>query len=229
MALLLVSALAITGCERPVPVGAPDPGERVVTGPLQRRTGARLIVPDAASRIHVVLATLPGLLYRITTPGRSGLAPSVTRRGGTVLVALRPTGADGAHELRIVLNRAVRWDLRLPAGAGEQRLDLDRGRVTRLVVGPSGLVELRLPAPVGTVPLVLTGSIGTLTVSTPRTTPLRLQLAGGVGSALTPWTADEELPRATVLTPAIWPTARHRYWLRARSPIGLLTLRRDPR
>ncbi|WP_250036847.1 hypothetical protein [Paractinoplanes maris] len=197
-----------------------------MTGPLQSRKGARLIVPDAASRVHVVLATIPGLLYRITTPAGSGLTPRVTRPGGILRVGLLPTGEGGPDEVRIVLNRFVRWDLRLPAGAGEQRLDLSRGRVTRLDLGPAGLVELRLPAPRGTVPITLVGGIGTLSIRTPQFTPLRLNLARGAGSALTPWTADEELPAATVLTPAIWPTARDRYWLRARSAIGLLALRR---
>jgi hypothetical protein len=229
IASLLVAALAITGCEKTATVAAPEAREHTVTGPLQSRTiAARLVVPDAASRVQVLLANIPGLLYRVTTPAGSGLRPRVTRRGGLVRVALLPTGEDGRDEVRIVLNRSVRWDLRLPAGAGEQRLDLSRGRITRLVAGATGLIELRLPAPWGTVPLTLTGGVGTLTVSTPPATPLRLYLAGGAASALTPWTADEGLPPATTLTPAIWPTARDRYWLRARSPVGLLSLRRAP-
>ncbi|MCY1142171.1 hypothetical protein OWR29_29605 [Actinoplanes sp. Pm04-4] len=198
-----------------------------MTGPLRNRTvAARLVVPDAASRVHVVLANIPGLLYRITTPIGSGLRPRVTRRGGVVRVGLQPTGGDGPDEVKLVLNRNVRWDLRLPAGAGEQRLDLSRGRISRLVLGTAGLVELRLPEPRGTVPLVFTGGVGTLSVLSPQATPLRLQLAGGVGSALTPWTADEELPPATVLAPAIWSTAPDRYWLRVRLPVGLLAVRR---
>ncbi|MGK5677909.1 hypothetical protein [Actinoplanes sp. URMC 104] len=196
-----------------------------MTGPLLGRTGASLTVADAASRVHVVLATMPGLLYRISTPAHSGLAPRVTRRDGRVLAALVPTGDDGPHEVRIVLNRGVRWSLRLPAGAGEQRLDLARGRLARVDLGASGLIEMRLPPPSGTVPLVVTGGVGTLAVTVPRGAPVRLRLAGGAGSALTPWTADEELPPRTTLGPAIWPTARNRYALRARAPIGILSLR----
>ncbi|WP_307873148.1 hypothetical protein [Paractinoplanes ovalisporus] len=174
-----------------------------------------------------MLANIPGLLYRISTPADAGLTPLVTRSGGRLRVALRPSGAGGPDEVRIVLNRAVRWELRLPAGAGEQRLDLTRGRISRLVLGASGLVELRLPDPYGTVPLIFTGGVGTLAVTAPPGVPLRLRLAGGAGSALTPWTADEQIPPATTLGPAVWPTARNRYALRARAAIGILALRRN--
>ena len=42
------------------------------------RTTAHLRLGDAASRVEVRLARLPGLLYRISTPADSGLAPRVT-------------------------------------------------------------------------------------------------------------------------------------------------------
>ena len=140
----------------------------MVSGPLLGRTGASLTVSDAASRVRIVLANLPGQLYRITTPAGSGLTPVVTRRNGQVRAALRPNGGDGPDEVRIVLNRAVRWDIRLPAGASEQSLDLSRGRISRLLVGASGLIELRLAEPYGKVPLILTGGVGTLALTMPR-------------------------------------------------------------
>ena len=221
--------LALTGCDEHDPEPVPSvvgTRENVAVGPLQGRSGAFLTVGTAASRIQIVLAALPGLLYRISTPAGSGLAPRVTGHGGRVRATLRPTGADGPHEVRIVLNRDVRWDIRLPAGAGEQRLDLARGRVTRVVLGPSGLIEMRLPHPQGTVPLTLTGGVGTLTVTAPAATPVGLRLDGGAGSALTPWTANGEVPPGARFAPAIWATSRDRYALRARSTVGRLTMRR---
>ncbi|GAB2616242.1 hypothetical protein Aab01nite_28970 [Paractinoplanes abujensis] len=217
--------LAIAGCEARV-ARPPEITENVVAGPLLGRTGAVLVVSEAASRVRVVFANLPGVLYRITTPAGAGLTPRVTRRAGQVRVSLQPSGGHGPDELTIVLNRGVVWDLRLPAGAGEQRLDLSRGRVSRLSVGASGLIEVRLPQPYGTVPLVVTGGVGTLAVTAPRGVPLRLHLVRGARSALTPWTADEEIPPATTFAPAVWPTARDRYSLRTRSTVGILSLRR---
>ncbi|WP_307834822.1 hypothetical protein [Paractinoplanes lichenicola] len=217
--------LAIAGCEARG-TEPPAPAQHVVAGPLEGRTGAVLVVSRAASRVRVVLANIPGMLYRITTEADAGLTPRVTSRGGQVRVALLPSGGTGPDEVSIVLNRNVRWDLRLPAGAGEQRLDLTRGRVSRLTVGASGLIEVRLPHPYGTVPLIVTGGVGTLAVTAPRGVPLRLNLARGARSALTPWTADEEIPPATTFAPAVWPTARDRYSLRTRSTVGILALRR---
>ena len=191
--------MLINGGERPAPVETSPAPEHTVTGPLQNRGRALLVVTDASSRVQLTLANIPGLLYRITTPAGSGLTPRVTSSGGVVRAALLPTGADGPDEVRIVLNRGVRWDIRLPAGAGEQRLDLTRGRVTRLEVGASGLVELRLPRPVGTVPLTLTGGVGRLAVSAPRSVPIRLNRPS---------------------------PARNRYVLRACAPVGILAVHR---
>ncbi|XVU23340.1 hypothetical protein ACQPZJ_39745 [Actinoplanes sp. CA-054009] len=186
-----------------------------------------MTVDDAASRVQVIMASLPGMLYRVTTPAGAGLEPHVRVEGGSVRAGLRPTGTDGPHEVRIVLNRDVRWTVRLPAGAGEQQLDLARGRVTRVELGASGLIELRLPEPAGTVPVTLAGGVGTLSVTAPSGVPLRIGLDQGAGSATTPWTVAESLPAGTYLGPAIWPAARHRYALRAKEGVGFLTVRRS--
>ncbi|MET0415316.1 MAG: hypothetical protein ABW022_04785, partial [Actinoplanes sp.] len=173
--LLLVSVLLMASCGVPEPKPVIGP-EHVVAGELHGRTGAYLTLRDAASRVRIVVAGLPGLLFRISTPAGSGLAPRVTGRGGRILAALHPTGADGPDEVRIVLNREVRWDIRLPAGAGEQRLDLARGRVTRLDLGASGLIEMRLPPPSGTVPVTFLDDVGQVRVTVADATPMRFRL-----------------------------------------------------
>ena len=208
MAFLLVSALITAGCE-PTP---PHPlmithSEHVVVSRLSGRTGAVLRVSQAASRVRVVTARLPGLLCRVSTPAGSGLAPSVRKRGGRVTVGLRPTGGDGPDAALVVLNRDVRWDIRLPAGAGEQDLDLSDGRVTRVEVGPSGLVSMRLPPPRGTLPITLE-SAGTVVLEAPGSAPARVERPGAI-----------EEPRR-------WRTARDRFAVLARSGTGVLTLRR---
>ncbi|MEU4240304.1 hypothetical protein [Actinoplanes sp. NPDC026619] len=171
--------------------------------------------------MQVVLATLPGLLYRITTPAGSGLTPRVTGAGGRLVASLLPSGGDGPDEVRIVLNREVRWQISLPAGAGEQQLDLRRGRVSRVDLGASGLVELRLPAPDATVPITLSGGVGSVLVTAEPGTPLRVQLDQGAGS----WLGGASAPPGTVWQAAGWPSTRQRYGIRARSTIGAFTLR----
>ncbi|WP_433295176.1 hypothetical protein ACQP2F_35090 [Actinoplanes sp. CA-030573] len=180
---------------------------------------------DAASRVRIVLAALPGLLYRITTPAGSGLAPRVTGANGRIRAALLPTGADGPDEVLIVLNRDVRWDIRLPRGAGEQQLDLRRGRVTRVEVGASGLVEMSLPAPAGTVPVTLGGPVGSVVLGADPGVPLRLTLGAGAGAVRTPWGASlAAAPGAVVQAPG-WVESVRRYAVSARSPVGRVLVR----
>jgi hypothetical protein len=200
--------------------------EWVRAGPLLGRTGAWLSVNDAASRVRVQTAVLPGLLYRITAAPDSGVRPVVTQRGGRVVVRLRATGSDGLDEVRIVLNREVRWDIRLPAGAGEQQVDLRGGRVSRVELGASGLAELWLPDPAGTVPVTFTGGVGTVLLTAGTAAPFRIVLDQGAGEVVTPWTANSGTPTGAVLREDGWRRASDRYAVRAAAGMGSVVLRR---
>ncbi|MFC3990204.1 hypothetical protein [Actinoplanes siamensis] len=203
--------------------------DRVQAGPLPNRTGAWLTVHDAASRIQVRTATLPGLLYRVSSAPDAGVAPVVTRRGGRVEVRLRATGSDGLDEVRIVLNRDLRWDLRLPAGAGEQQLDLRGGRVGRIDLGACGLAEVRLPEPAGTVPVTFTGGVGAVVLAADTSAPFRIRLDGGAGAVVTPWTTSNGTPMGAVLQEDGWHRAADRYEVRAAAGTGSVLLRRNVR
>ncbi|MEU4157152.1 hypothetical protein [Actinoplanes sp. NPDC026670] len=209
----------------PADVG-PVADERMVAGPLDGRTAAWLTVGDAAARVRVRFARLPGLLYRISTASDAGLVPVVSRRDGRVTLRLNEADGDGLDEVRIVLNRNVRWDIRLPAGAGEQQLNLRDGRVHRVEVGSAGLAEVWLPEPDGTVPVVFTGGIGTAVVSVRRGTPVRIHLTQGAGSVETPWIANNGTAAGTVLREPDFQEALDRYAIRADGGIGALVLRR---
>ena len=234
-AFALVTALALGACTEAAQPEWPrsDPPEPAVAhgsghelaGSLHGRTGASLTVGDAASRLEVRAVDLPGLLYRITTPAEAGLAPRVTGTAGRVDVGLRPTGADGPDVVSIELNRVVRWVVRLPAGAGEQHLDLDDGRIAGLELGAAGLIDLRLPRPVGTVPVTFTDGTGSVEITAPRGTGVRVRLRAGAGSVASGWAANDGSPPGTVLTSPGWTTARDRYAIDARASVGALTLR----
>jgi hypothetical protein len=205
---------------------AEEPQRHVLAGALHGRRAAFLIVRDAASRVEVRLADLPGLLYRISTPADSGLAPAVTGSRGRVSLRLRPTGADGPDTVEILLNRAVRWDIRLPAGAGEQHLDLAAGRLDRLELGSgTGLISMRLPPPRGTVPIVVTGGVGEVAVAIPRGTPLRLDLRGGADLLAVPWTGRSRATAGALLGPEGWRRAPDRYAVTIASEVGSVTVR----
>lgn len=211
-----------------VPTAPPTPQEHVTVAPLLGRSGAYLTVRDAASRVQVSLATLPGLLYRITTPADAGLAPVAAVRDGRAEVRFRPTGEDGPDDVRIVLNRDVRWDLGLPAGAGETDLDLTAGRITRLATGGSGLIEASLPAPARALPVTFGDGVGSAIVNVPPgPARMRLDLAGGAGTVDTPWTVREATPAGSVLAEPGWAGADQRYAISFRGGLGQLTVRRS--
>ena len=222
IAFALVSALIVGACTPEHPVAqAPPAGatERVLAGALRGRTGATLLIADAASRVEIRVAEMPGLLYRIATPADSALSPRISRRRGLHRLDFVETGRSGPSTVRIVLNRAVAWDLRIPVGAGEQQLDLSDGRVTRLDLGAAGLIELRLPPPTGTVPVILRNGAGTLELTSPRAVAMRLTLHSGARAVRTPW-------RDTLVSPT-WPTARDRYAVNIRAETGTVTVHED--
>ncbi|MFI5496151.1 hypothetical protein [Actinoplanes sp. NPDC051859] len=223
--------LTLAACSPATTLGARQvpaddgPQPHVQAGPLHGRDAAYLSVRDAASRVEVRLTELPGLLYRITTPADSGLAPQVTGAPGRVRLALVPTGADGPDTVEVLLNRRVRWDLRLPAGAGEQHLDLAAGDVRRLELGSgAGLVSVRLPAPSGAVPIALSGSVGELAVAVPAGTAVKLRLRRGADLVAVPWADRTRAMPGTAVIPPGWSAAQNRYLVDAEAAVGSVTV-----
>jgi hypothetical protein len=243
MAVILLLTVAACGDEPQVsppvdtPMDAPGMGDPVgpataagpphlLAGPLDGRTGAYLDLRSPAATVTVRAGVLPGLLYRITTPAGAGLAPQVTGPAGVVRLGLRRTGDDGPDTVEIVLNRQVRWHIRLGAGAGEQHLDLGGGRISGVDLGAgAGLVRLRLPMPHGTVPIRMGGGVGRAELFAPAGAPIRVRLARGAAAVLLPWTRRTDSPPGSVLTPADWPTATNRYSLDVRASLRALSVR----
>ena len=201
------------------------PSARRLEGSLNGRTGAVLTLSSAAAAVDLRLTDLPGLLYRISTPAGSGLAPRVTGVNGMIRLRLAPTGEDGPDRVTILLNRRVRWHLRLAAGAGEQHLDLSRGRVGAVVLGAgTGLVRLRLPRPRGTVPIRLSGAVGSAQLITPAGVPVAVRLARGAAAVHLPWLVRAQVQAGASLRPPGWSVADDRYLLDARGDVGGLTV-----
>jgi hypothetical protein len=198
---------------------------RRLDGVLDGRTGAHLLVGSAAASVDLRFTDLPGLLYRISTPAGSGLAPRVTGPAGVVGLRLAPTGDDGPDRVDIALNRQVRWHIRMTAGAGERHLDLDDGRLSGIVLAAgAGLISLRLPRPHGTVPISLSGGVGTAEVMAPIGIPVRVRLARGASHVRLPGRVRARVRAGTVFTPRSWTAASDRYVLEARDDIGSLTV-----
>ena len=190
------------------------------------RDEVRLVLGSAASRVRVRTTDLSGPLCRVSTPAGSGLAPALSVVDGTVQVALRRTGDDGPDTVDVLLDRAVRWRITLAAGAGEQHLDLARGRLSAVELGAgAGLVRVWLPRPSGTVPIRLTGAVGRAEIVAPRGVPVQVRSRGVLATVVVPWAARTDVPAGTALVPPGWAAAADRYRLDAGMGVGILTVR----
>lgn len=182
-----------------------------------------LTVVDGASRLRISLESLPGRPYRITTPEGSGLRPRMLgERRDDLRLALEPTGEGGPDEVDIRLDRATSWDISLPVGAGEQELDLAEGRIRRVLTGGgTGKLSLRLPPPVGPVPITLGGPIGELVIAAPGAAA-RIRLRGGAAMIVGPGRVPRAAPPGHILD--LPGTSQGRYLVDAGAEIQRLTL-----
>jgi hypothetical protein len=113
-----------------LPAPAETPGPRhdvaVARGDLD---AAQLDVVSGATSVTVRIADLGPELVRASTPDGSQVAPSADLTGSMVRVSLASTGLVGPADLTVLLDRQVRWRVRLSGGASSEVLDLRGGRV----------------------------------------------------------------------------------------------------
>jgi hypothetical protein len=179
-------------------------------------------VLDVASGAAVVTVDTAGLgheLLRASTPANSAVAPDVVE-GDTTEVFLDQAGGHGPAALRIVLNSQVVWRLVFAGGASQVSAELSGGRFggADFAAGAS-LITMRLPAPDGTVSVVLAGGSSQVSLSMPAGVPARLQLDGGASSVTLGGQSYSGVAGGTTLTMRGWAGARSRY--RVSVPAGV--------
>ena len=112
--------------------------------------------------------------------------PEITVIGGTVVVQQRRRFRPfdwRAQSADFSLSTAVPWDISLRGGMWKLAADLRALRVTSLeVTGGASDIEIRLPAPAGTVPVRVSGGASKVTVLRPRGTEARAEVSGGASS-----------------------------------------------
>ena len=211
----------------PVPPlgGAPvtGPDHEVATGRTGADTGTVDLVSGAAT-MTVRDADLGSDRVRASTPVGSSVAPSLTVTGGTVTVRLAETGGSGPAAVTVLLDRRVRWQVRMSAGATSQLLDLRGARVSGVdLLGGAARIELRLPAPDGAVPVRMTGGATELAVHLPAGVAAGLRVGAGAGSVTVDGVRRTGLAGGTVVTTA---TAPDRYDVDAAAGVSVLVLDR---
>jgi len=241
----LTVVLVVTGCTGAGPVNGPAnplvPGR---PGPLvtERPGGLRLVHPhmvaagvnrdaatvDLVSRATTVTvrsADLGGTdRVRASTPDGAGVAPVLGTDGDTVSVRLVETGEPGPAEVTVLLDRRVRWQVRMSGGATSQLLDLRSARLSGVdLVAGASTIELVLPVPDRAVPIRMAGGASELTLQVPHGVATAVRLGGGAGSTDIDGVHRSGLAAGTVLSTATNP---HRYDIDATAGVSSLTLER---
>jgi len=126
-----------------------------------------------------------------------------------------------------VLNSAVTWTLDLAGGTERTEADLRGGRVDRLaVIAGSDILDVTLPRPHGTLPLMLAGGVSQFRLSLPGGVPAQVTVGGGASFV----SIDDQdltgIAGGTVLTPPGWAAAASRFDIDAISGFSRLTVSR---
>jgi hypothetical protein len=220
LAVLLVAAIvAIATTVSHRGRAAAGPGrhvDHVVTGPaLDGRRAATLDLVSGATSVTVHGGDLGDRLYRVTTPDSSNLAPAVVDQGGAdnvVQVQLNNVTGNGASAVVIELNRDVRWQVRLTAGATTESLDLHDVKLAGVdFIGGASNIDLTLGEPSGTLAIHQGGGVNHFGIHTPPGTPVRVTAGGGAGTITIDGTQHSGIAGGTTFASTGWSAATDRY------------------
>jgi hypothetical protein len=205
-------------------LGAGEIDGKTATAPLDGRTAASFELVAATTKVTVKTQDLGDDLYKITSAGDSGTVPSPVLSDDRVQLHLTPDGDGASGRVEVLLSGKVRWALRFIGGADEQIVDLAGGRVSSIdVIGGSRRFELSLPKPAGTVPVRVTGAVEDFSITSPKDSPVRVQVDSGAKTVAAGDRTLRDVKPGSTLTPKDW-QVQNRYDVDAASRITLLSV-----
>ena len=217
------TALALT-------TSAPSHAVSMSRGDLTR---AALKVTAGTPFLDVSMGRLGGTLLRVSTPDGAPVRPVLS---GSELIVLSLAGASAApgapqrqpgYVVKVVLNSAVTWSLDLAGGTQRTQADLRGGKVAGVaVMAGTAVLDVSLPRPSGTLPLLLAGGVSQFRLSLPGGVPVQVTVGGGASFV----SVDDQnltgIAGGTVLTPPGWAAATSRFDVDATSGFSQLTVSR---
>jgi hypothetical protein len=195
------------------------------------QTQAALKVTAGTPFLDVSMGKLGGTLLRVSTPDDAPVRPVLS---GSRLIVLSLAGSSAPHgssgsgyAVKVVLNSAVTWSLDLAGGTQRTEADLRGGKVTGVAVtAGSAELDVSLPRPAGTVPLLLAGGVSEFRLGLPGGVPAQVTVGGGASFV----SIDDQhltgVAGGTVLTPPGWAAATARFDIDAISGFSRLTVSR---
>ena len=213
-AVLVISACSGTG-------QVDGPGSPLAPG---RPGSLRQVHPHAvATTVTVRAAHLGGAdQLRAVTPDGAGVAPVLETGGGTISVHLVRTGEPGPSAVTVLLDRRVRWQVRISGGATSQLLDLRGARLSGVdLAAGAARIELVLPVPDRAVPIRMAGGATEFTLHVPQGVATAVRVDGGAADTDVDGVRRTGLAAGTVLATS---TAADRYDVEATAGVSTLKL-----
>jgi hypothetical protein len=206
---------------------APDAHRHTVTAARGSDNRAELDLVSSAATMTIRCAPLGTHLLRASTPPNSGVRPDLVGRG-PVKLFLDGTGRSGPAALTILLNSELSWRIVDAGGAMQVSANLSSCRIAGADFAAGiDLLTLRLPAPHGSVRLVLAGGASQVTMGLPAGVPARLRLDGGAASATLGPRTFTGVAGGTILTMPGWAGASDRYDIDAPAGISSISVTRS--
>ena len=223
----VVAAVAGAGGTALALTSAPSHAVAVSRGDLTR---AALKVTAGTPFLDVSMGRLGGTLLRVSTPAGAPVRPVLS---GSQLIVLSLADATGpgaqgsGYVVKVVLNSAVTWSLDLAGGAQRTQVDLRGGKVAGVaVMAGSAVLDVSLPRPSGTLPVLLAGGVSQFRLSLPGGVPVQVTVGGGASSVSVDDQKLTGVAGGTVLTPPGWASATSRFDIDAISGFSQLTVSR---
>lgn len=152
--------------------------------PLGSSRNGRLRFTNGAHRVVVRADSYLRGLYRARFGDRM---PTVGVRGGAVTIhyprfpACDWTGCRSERPAEVALNARIPWDIEVRGGASRLVADLREMRLGSLrVEGGASRIEVALPAPAGTLAVLILGGASNVAIRRPEGVAARLRVEGGV-------------------------------------------------
>lgn len=217
-------------------LGGPS-SPHVAAMPAGGLTRAELKVTSGTAILDVSTGRLGGTLLRVSTPDGAPVRPVLSDQGLIVLsLAGAPPGGpgpagrrqDSGYAVKVVLNSAVTWSLDLAGGTQLTTVDLRGGKVAGIaVMAGSDTLDMKLPRPAGTLPLLLAGGVSQFLLSLPAGVPAQVTVGGGASFVSLDGQHLTGIAGGTVVTSPGWAAATSRYDIDATSGFSRLAVSRQ--
>lgn len=186
---------------------------------------AALQIEGSSAQLSVRVASLGGTggtLVRASTSAGAPLRPQLgistaggkNRSGQLAVLSLVPGAGHGrgTSPVTVTLNSAVTWVLDFAAGSQRTVADLSGAHIAGLgFTAGTATIDVTLPRPRGTVPVVLAGGAGLLRLRLPSAAAVRVTAKDGAGAISLYGVTKAGAGAGTVLDSPGWATATARY------------------